>query len=186
MWPALLTLAMAPAFAPAPSALTGRCRWACRAAPPRNVGGGDLFCEENVRAALVSFQHEAESMFGCNARAASIGITGAIDLVELDGPNVVLTLSGRFWHKRVTVLMNAAAYLRRDFPEIASVDIYDEDDLIDVVRSDDEDGAVIEDRRSPDYNGDRAAMEYQGIDPDMRGPFPQGVGGLRPGGSLFS
>lgn len=28
-----------------------------------------------------------------------------------------------------------------------------------------------EDKRSPDFNGDREVMEYQGLDPDARGPF---------------
>jgi len=28
-----------------------------------------------------------------------------------------------------------------------------------------------EDKRSPDFNGDRETMEYQGLDPDARGPF---------------
>ena len=55
----------------------------------------------------------------------------------------------------------------------------------DVVR-DDETGDLLDDRRAPDYNGDREAMEYQGIDPDRRGPFSEGVGGLRPGGSMLS
>jgi len=27
------------------------------------------------------------------------------------------------------------------------------------------------DKRAPDFNGDRETMEYQGIDPDARGPF---------------
>ena len=38
---------------------------------------------------------------------------------------------------------------------------------------------------APDFNGDRATMEYQGIDPDVRGPFPPGTGGLRAGGSMM-
>jgi hypothetical protein len=29
-------------------------------------------------------------------------------------------------------------------------------------------------------------MEYQGIDPDVRGPFPQCTGGLRSGGSMIN
>ena len=27
------------------------------------------------------------------------------------------------------------------------------------------------DKRAPDFNGDREVMEYQGLDPDARGPF---------------
>ena len=53
------------------------------------------------------------------------------------------------------------------------------------VEVDDETGEVVRDWRAPDYNGDRATLEYQGIDPDERGPF-SATGGLRPGGSMFS
>ena len=98
---------------------------------------------------------------------------------------MLLELRGRFWHRRETVLANARVYLMRAIPELADVDVFDEDDLLDVVY-DDETGDVVEDRRSPDYNGDREALEYQGIDPDTRGPFPNSVGGFRPGGSIFS
>ena len=34
-----------------------------------------------------------------------------------------------------------------------------------------------EDKRSPDFNGDRETMEYQGLDPDARGPFVFSSGG---------
>ena len=114
-----------------------------------------------------------------------IGITGDLTLHGLDGPVVVVSLSGRFWHKRETVLRNCEVYLTRAIPEVFEVAVADEDDLLDKL-IDEETGAVVEDRRSPDYNGDREALEYQGIDPDTRGPFPNGVGGLRPGGSMFS
>ena len=39
-----------------------------------------------------------------------------------------------------------------------------------------------EDKRSPDFNGDRETMEYQGLDPDARGPFVLSSGG---GGSMI-
>jgi hypothetical protein len=45
---------------------------------------------------------------------------------------------------------------------------------------------LLEDRQSPDYNGDRETLIYQGIDPDSRGPFPNAQGGFRAGGSMFS
>jgi hypothetical protein len=83
------------------------------------------------------------------------------------------------------VLRNARAYLMQRIPELADVCIAEEDDLLDEI-FDEETGALLEDRRSPDWNGDRAALAYQGIDPDQRGPFPSAVGGLRPGGSIFS
>ena len=65
------------------------------------------------------------------------------------------------------------------------VDVAEERMLLDVEKDPDT-GEVLYDWRSPDYNGDRATLEYQGIDPDSRGPFTKGTGGLRPGGSMFS
>jgi hypothetical protein len=141
--------------------------------------------EEDVRAALHDFTVAAVTMFGCNAEAAQIGITGQIELVELDGPVVLVSLRGAFWHRRETVLQNARAFLMQKIPELAEVDIFDASDLLDQI-FDEETGALIEERRAPDWNGDREALEYQGIDPDVRGPFPEPSGGFRPGGSMLS
>lgn len=149
-------------------------------------GSGDAFFgEAAVRATLDDFKAAAPSMFGGHPDTVAIGITGDIALAEVDGPVVVLSLSGRFWHKRETVLANAGAFLRQRWPEICDVIVGDPGSLRDVVR-DDETGDVLEDRRAPDWNGDRAALEYQGIDPDRRGPFPERTGGFRAGGSMFS
>ena len=125
--------------------------------------------EDNVKDALELFKMQSTSMFGCHPAAAQIGISGDVILAELDGPVVYVELNGRFWHKRSTVLRNARAYLLRAIPELADVDVLDSDELLDTIV--DEDGQVIEDRRSPDWNGDRETLEYQGIDPDSRGPF---------------
>jgi hypothetical protein len=102
-----------------------------RASPPRMC---IIECtEDNVEAMLDSFKAQSRSMFGCHEEAARIGITGDITLDELDGPIVVLALSGRFWHKRETVLRNAGAFLMRAIPEIADVVPSDDEDLLDRV-----------------------------------------------------
>lgn len=44
------------------------------------------------------------SVFGNSAENRDIGITGEVELAELDGPVVVLRLKGRFWHKRTDVV----------------------------------------------------------------------------------
>ena len=124
-------------------------------------------------------------MFGRHEACARIGISGELRFEALDGPVVLLSLRGRFWHRRETVVRNARAYLLQQIPELSDVDLLDPDDLLDVV-TDEETGMMLDDRRSPDWNGDRETLTYQGIDPDSRGPFPQAQGGLRPGGSLFS
>ena len=151
-------------------------------------GCGDdcsVLTEPNVLAALDDFEEAAASMFGRHAEAAAIGITGRMELRGIDGPIVLLGLVGRFWHKRATVLYNAEAFLRSRIPEIAEVDVADIDDLVDVIRDEDT-GEVLVDKRAPDVSGDRATMEYQGIDPDTRGPFASPSGGFRAGGSIFS
>ena len=82
-------------------------------------------------------------------------------------------------------MRNARAFLMAAIPELSDVELADPDDELDVIY-DEETGAVVEDRRSPDFNGDRETLTYQGIDPDTRGPFADPTGGLRPGGSMFS
>lgn len=131
--------------------------------------------EENVLLVLDEFQNAAASMFGRHAAAAEIGISGTIDLVEIDGPVILVQLSGRFWHRRETVLRNADTFVRSKIPEVIAVDVVDPDDLLDQIY-DDETGALVSDRRSPDWNGDRETLEYQGLDPDSRGPFGQAIG----------
>eukprot|EP00568_Trieres_chinensis_P002729 CAMPEP_0183308898 /NCGR_PEP_ID=MMETSP0160_2-20130417/22896_1 /TAXON_ID=2839 ORGANISM="Odontella Sinensis, Strain Grunow 1884" /NCGR_SAMPLE_ID=MMETSP0160_2 /ASSEMBLY_ACC=CAM_ASM_000250 /LENGTH=216 /DNA_ID=CAMNT_0025472815 /DNA_START=58 /DNA_END=708 /DNA_ORIENTATION=+ len=147
--------------------------------------------EENVVSCLDEFVQSdyGKQMFGCHDLPASYGITGAVDFVEIAGPEVVLRLSGKFWHRRETVLGRAAMWLNARMPEIIEVRVEDMAELEDFEDVTDEfTGEVLyqEDKRAPDFNGDRETMEYQGIDPDMRGPFPQGVGGLRPGGSMIN
>lgn len=141
--------------------------------------------QANVEASLRRFAAEAESMFGQHDAARAVGITGEIHLHSLDGPTVFVELRGRFWHRRETVVANARAFLMRAIPELCDVDVFDEENLLDTL-FDEETGALLEDRRSPDWNGDREALAYQGIDPDSRGPFPRGDGAFRPGGSIFS
>lgn len=41
---------------------------------------------------------------------------GVAELVELDGPFVKISLKGRFWHKRSTVLDRLANYLKQRIP----------------------------------------------------------------------
>lgn len=71
------------------------------------------------------------SVFGNSAENRDIGITGEVELAELDGPVVVLRLKGRFWHKRTDVLARVAAYLQSRIPEILDVSIEDARQLSD-------------------------------------------------------
>ena len=71
------------------------------------------------------------TLFGYSSENLSVGITGSVDLVELDGPVVVVTLGGRFWHQRPTVLARVKAYLLERCPEIVDVVVKDEFELTD-------------------------------------------------------
>lgn len=176
------------AHTPSPSQLVDSRLRPSRVAALRLIDNDDaaaILTEANVEAALAGFREAAISMFGCHPQASAIGITGDVRLSHIDGPFVSIMLSGKFWHRRETVLANAGTFLRQRIPEICEVDVADPDMLIDVV-TDEETGVVLEDRRAPDLSGDRATLEYQGIDPDSRGPFPRPSGGFRVGGSIFS
>jgi hypothetical protein len=144
--------------------------------------------EENVEMCLDEFIDSdfGQQMFGCHERPASIGITGAIEFVDLCGPEVTLSLDGKFWHRRETVLGRAAMWLNARMPEITDVMVADLEELKDFEEILDDFGDVIfrKDKRSLDYNGDRGTMEYQGMDPDMRGPFP--LGAMGSGGSMIN
>ncbi|KAJ1394563.1 NIF system FeS cluster assembly, NifU, C-terminal [Sesbania bispinosa] len=61
----------------------------------------------------------------------SVGITGVVELADLDGPFVKIRLKGRFWHKRTTVVARVGNYLKQRIPEILEVEIEDEKQLDD-------------------------------------------------------
>jgi hypothetical protein len=109
-------------------------------------------------------------MFGCHDLAASIDITGELSFVDLTGPEVTLMLDGAFWHRRESVLGRAAVWLNARMPEITDVNVANLDELEDFEEIFDEysgEQLYVEDKRAPDFNGDRGTMEYQGIDPDV-------------------
>ncbi|KAL5848678.1 hypothetical protein ACOSQ3_006729 [Xanthoceras sorbifolium] len=82
--------------------------------------------EDNVRQVLADARVEFAQLFD-----KSVGMTGEAELAELDGPFVKISLRGRFWHKRSTVLARLANYLKQRIPEILEVDIEDEKQLDD-------------------------------------------------------
>ncbi|KAL5206178.1 hypothetical protein ABZP36_034387 [Zizania latifolia] len=82
--------------------------------------------EDNVRLALGEAKSELGQLFD-----TSVGITGQVDLAELDGPFVKLRLKGKFWHTRATVVARIGNYLKNRIPEILEVEIEDEKQLDD-------------------------------------------------------
>ena len=67
----------------------------------------------------------ALSVFGYAADSQKVGITGTVDLVEIEGPIVIIRLGGRFWHKRSDVVQRVANYLIERIPEICDVEVED-------------------------------------------------------------
>jgi hypothetical protein len=129
-------------------------------------------CEENVQECLDEFIQSdyGKQMFGCHDLAASIDITGELSFVDLTGPEVTLMLDGAFWHRRESVLGRAAVWLNARMPEITDVNVANLAELEDFEEIFDEysgEQIYVEDKRAPDFNGDRGTMEYQGIDPDV-------------------
>ena len=108
--------------------------------------------------------------------------TYVIDHHHLAFDNVVVptVATNTFLHTHAeTVLGQAAMYLNARIPELTSVSVSSPEELDDFEPIIDEyTGNVlyVEDKRSPDFNGDRETMEYQGLDPDARGPFVFGSG----------
>ena len=87
--------------------------------------------EETVLGVLSACREEIGTLFGYSAENRGVGITGGVDFVEMDGPTVVLSLKGRFWHQRTTVLDRIANYLQSRIPEIIDVVVVDEWQLTD-------------------------------------------------------
>ncbi|KAM3258254.1 hypothetical protein ACQJBY_050169 [Aegilops geniculata] len=103
-----------------------RCRRRpCRARAASITASLDL-TEDNVRQAIVDAKAELAQLFD-----TSVGITGQVDLAELDGPFVKLRLKGKFWHTRATVVARIGNYLKNRIPEILEVEIEDEEQLDD-------------------------------------------------------
>ena len=71
--------------------------------------------EDNVRQVLEDARLELAQIFD-----TSVGITGVVELAELDGPFVKISLKGRFWHKRSDVLARLANYLKQRIPVSAT------------------------------------------------------------------
>jgi len=126
--------------------------------------------EGNLISVLEECKAENDDMFGCHPRCAEIGITGDVDLVDIEGPFVTIALSGRFWHKRRTVLHRVGVHVSQRIPEIIEITLEDPEMAEDFEYN--EDGELVLDKRSPDFNGDREMMAFNGYDPDQRGPFP--------------
>lgn len=56
-------------------------------------------------------KQELGTLFGNRAENNEVGITGDVEFVCLDGPSVIVRLTGRFWHAKADVsLRNLSVY----------------------------------------------------------------------------
>eukprot|EP00963_Diacronema_lutheri_P010118 scaffold967_cov321-Pavlova_lutheri.AAC.7 len=85
-------------------------------------GGQQLdLTEDNVRLVLKDARTELLQLFD-----ESVGITGEVELADMDGPFVKLALKGRFWHRRSDVVARVGNYLQKRIPEIVEVEAEEE------------------------------------------------------------
>ena len=82
-------------------------------------------CDENVEKVLEGAREDMAAVFGYAADSQKVGITGTVDLVEIEGPIVIIRLGGRFWHKRSDVVQRVANYIIERIPEICDVEVED-------------------------------------------------------------
>eukprot|EP00967_Tisochrysis_lutea_P034491 scaffold41182_cov39-Tisochrysis_lutea.AAC.5 len=92
-----------------------------------------ILTEVNVMTVMAEAERELGTMFGSDPQSAKVGITGKAEFVELDGPIIVIRLSGRFWHARSRVLERLEAYILERIPEAVAVEIEDPSQLEDAL-----------------------------------------------------
>ena len=78
-------------------------------------------CEENAILVIEEVRNELGTIFGYDQGSKNVGITGAIELVEVDGPSIIVSLSGRFWHATDTVMLRVESFIKQRIPEVISV-----------------------------------------------------------------
>ena len=84
-----------------------------------------ILTEENAIAVLNECMDDLGTMFGSDPQSAKVGITGLVEFVELDGPILVVRLTGRFWHERSRVVERVTSYVLERIPECVDVEIED-------------------------------------------------------------
>ena len=84
-----------------------------------------ILTEENAIAVLDECMADLGTMFGSDPQSAKVGITGLVEFVELDGPILVVRLTGRFWHQRSRVVERVSSYVLERIPECVDVEVED-------------------------------------------------------------
>ena len=78
-------------------------------------------CDENALIVIDEVRKELGTIFGYDKASQAVGITGKIELVEIDGPTIYVSLSGRFWHATDTVMLRVSSFIKNRIPEVIDV-----------------------------------------------------------------
>jgi len=78
-------------------------------------------CDENALIVIDEVRKELGTIFGYDKASQNVGITGKIELVEIDGPTIYVALSGRFWHATDTVMLRVSSFIKNRIPEVIDV-----------------------------------------------------------------
>ena len=88
--------------------------------------------EDNAKIVIDEVRAELGTIFGYDKGSRDAGITGEIELVEIDGPILRIALRGRFWHATDTVMMRVQSYCMQRIPELIDVELdMEASDIID-------------------------------------------------------
>jgi len=77
--------------------------------------------EESVLQVINEIREELGTIFGYDKKNSEVGITGTIEYIEVDGPEVVVALNGRFWHATDTIMERVEKFITTRIPEVISV-----------------------------------------------------------------
>lgn len=84
-------------------------------------------CDETANQVIEEIRDELGTIFGYDPKSQEVGITGAIELVEVSGPEITVKLTGRFWHATDTVMMRVESFIKTRIPEVMTVTLSMED-----------------------------------------------------------
>jgi hypothetical protein len=78
-------------------------------------------CDESAEQVINEVRSELGTIFGYDPASQNVGITGKIELVEIDGPTIKVALNGRFWHATDTVMLRVKSFIQNRIPEVIDV-----------------------------------------------------------------